>query len=65
MLDPMKPTFSHLHDALLGFVGTLATILGTVASWQEHLEWGLRITSLIVGIAVGAATIWSLTRRTK
>lgn len=63
MLDPMKTSLDHLYDVARGTVGTLAPLLGVIASWQQHLEWGLRITSLIVGIAVGAATIWSLLRK--
>ncbi len=58
-------THDPLHDFSLGLIGTSAPVLGVVASWQEHLEWGLRIASLLVGITVGVVTIFSLLRRSK
>ena len=53
----------HAHivqDILLTARGIAAPILGLIASWQEQLEYGLRITSLLVGIGVGVLTCCSL-----
>lgn len=52
---------SHIvQDILLTVSGIAAPILGLIASWQEQLEYGLRITSLLVGIGVGVLTCCSL-----
>jgi hypothetical protein len=40
-----------------GFVGSAASFLGLLTSLQEQLEYGLRLTSLLVGIAVGVVTL--------
>lgn len=62
----MRPHLHHmLHDVLIGSGGMLATFLGSIASWQEHLEWSMRICSLGVGMLVGGVTIWSLVKRNK
>lgn len=61
----MKPTLTNLNDVLLGLLGAGAQVIGVVASWQEHLEWGMRVASLLVGIAVGVVTIINLRRRSK
>jgi len=45
-----------------GLIGTITPLLGAVASWQEHMEWGLRVLSLVIGIVVGAATLVSISR---
>jgi hypothetical protein len=36
--------------------------LALITSMQEHLEWGLRCLSLLVGITVGFVTIFSILR---
>lgn len=58
-----KHNIQVLSDLAHGVLGTTAPLLAVIASWQEHLEWGLRITSLVIGIAVGVFTIRSLLRR--
>lgn len=39
--------------AIENFVGSTAPILGVITSFQEQLEWGLRMTSLLIGIGIG------------
>ena len=55
----------NLSDMLKGLIGFSSTMLGIVTSNLDQIEAWLRITSLLVGITVGIATIWSLTRRRK
>lgn len=43
-----------------GFVGFCAPLLGVITSFQEQLEFGLRLTSLVIGIAIGAVHLWRL-----
>jgi len=48
------------RDFLHGVVGTAAPALGVITSFQEQLEWGLRMTSLGIGIVVGLLSLWKL-----
>ena len=48
------------RDILHGVVGTVAPALGVITSFQEQLEWGLRMTSLGIGIVVGLLSLWKL-----
>jgi hypothetical protein len=45
------------------FIGVAATSLGFITSVQEQLEYGLRITSLIIGIAVGLFSLYRIIRK--
>jgi hypothetical protein len=51
------------RDLLHGVAGTLAPALGVVTSFQEQLEWGLRMTSLTIGIAVGLISLFRLLKK--
>ena len=51
---------AHLSTVERGVVGILATSAGTVVSLVPEVEMWLRITSLVVGIAVGLATLYSV-----
>ena len=55
----------HLHSGFVAiFTGSGGAIIALIKPWQEHIEWGLRITLLLVSIAsvlIGLA----LTRRGK
>ena len=48
------------RDVLHGIAGTVAPALGVITSFQEQLEWGLRMTSLGIGIVVGLLSLWKL-----
>jgi hypothetical protein len=51
------------RDILHGFVGTVAPVVGFVTSFQEQLEWGMRMTSLTIGIIVGVLSLVNLLRK--
>jgi len=51
------------RDILHGFVGTIAPAVGFVTSFQEQLEWGMRMTSLTIGIIVGILSLAKLLRK--
>ena len=46
-----------------GIIGTVSPVLGVITSFQEQIEWHLRIASLVVGLAVGVLSLISLIRR--
>jgi len=47
----------------MGVSGMTLNALAVITSMQEQIEWGFRIFSLVVGIAVGLLTIWSLIKK--
>lgn len=51
------------RDILHGIAGTVAPALGVITSFQEQLEWGLRMTSLSIGIVVGLLSLFRLLKR--
>lgn len=50
-------------DFLHGVVGTVAPAVGFVTSFQEQLEWGMRMTSLTIGIIVGLLSLLKLVKK--
>ncbi|MCH7226659.1 hypothetical protein [Haloferula sp. A504] len=46
-----------------GVVGTASPVLGVITSFQEQIEWHLRIASLVVGLAVGLLSLVSLWKK--
>jgi hypothetical protein len=44
-------------------VGTLAPILGVITSFQEQIEYGLRISGLVVGLIVGLISLWQILKK--
>jgi len=51
------------RDILHGVAGTVAPALGVITSFQEQLEWGLRMTSLTIGIIVGLLSLFRLLKK--
>ncbi len=51
---------SRMFDS---FIGVTATSIGFITSVQEQLEYGLRITSLIVGILVGLLSLYRIIKK--
>ena len=61
----MRPPID-LSFAWKGIVGTVSPALGIITSFQQQIEWHLRIASLAVGLLVGllsAASLWRKLRR--
>ena len=44
-------------------VGIASPVLGVITSFQEQLEWHLRVASLLVGLAVGVMSLVSMARK--
>lgn len=58
----MRPPFD-IEFALKGIVGTASPVLGVLTSFQEQIEWHLRIASLVVGLAVGVLSLVAMVRK--
>jgi len=50
------PINIDLDYVMKAFVGIASPVLGVITSYQEQLEWHLRVASLGVGLAVGVMT---------
>ena len=61
----MRPPID-IRFALEAVAGTASPVIGIITSFQEQIEWHLRIASLSVGLLVGvlsAASLWRKLRR--
>jgi hypothetical protein len=56
-------TAEHGRDLAHGIAGTVAPALGVITSFQEQLEWGLRMTSLTIGVIVGLISLFRLLKK--
>ena len=50
----------YVSKAILGMASPL---LGLVTSYQEQIEWHLRVASLLVGLAVGIMSLVGMVRK--
>jgi hypothetical protein len=44
-------------------VGIASPVLGVITSFQEQVEWHLRIASLVVGLTVGIMSLVAMARK--
>jgi hypothetical protein len=52
-----------IKDIYHSAIGTIAPILGVITSLQEQIEYGLRISGLVVGLIVGLLSLWQIIRK--
>lgn len=65
-IDTHHPTMRAPIDIEFVFksiIGTASPVIGVITSFQEQVEWHLRIASLIVGLAVGVLSLIGLWRK--
>lgn len=48
---------------LKAIVGIASPVLGVLTSFQEQIEWHLRIASLLVGLAVGVMSLVAMVKK--
>ncbi|MCH7228148.1 hypothetical protein [Haloferula sp. A504] len=58
----MRPPFD-IEFAFKGIIGTASPVIGVITSFQEQIEWHLRIASLVVGLAVGVMSLVAMVRK--
>jgi|TARA_R100000664_G_C2740625_1_gene129177 hypothetical protein len=51
---------TRIFDSLIGMA---APVIGLITSMQEQFEYWLRVGSLIVGIAVGLASLYRILKK--
>lgn len=54
--------FDHFTKTIFG---VCAPVLGVLTSFQQEIEWHLRIISLVIGIIVGLLSMWGLIRKVR
>ncbi|MCX6878920.1 MAG: hypothetical protein NTW21_34690 [Verrucomicrobia bacterium] len=52
-----------LHYVRNAIVGTASPLLGVITSYQEQIEWHLRLASLLVGLLVGIPSLVAMVRK--
>jgi hypothetical protein len=60
MGSPLDIDLDYVCKAI---VGTVSPVLGVITSYQEQIEWHLRILSLLVGLLVGILSLVSMVRK--
>jgi hypothetical protein len=54
---------SPLYNLINGAIGTVASFLGVISTFQEQFEYGVRITGGVIGILVGLITLFNFARK--
>jgi hypothetical protein len=57
------PINIDLDYVMKAFVGIASPVLGVITSYQEQIEWHLRVSSLCVGLAVGVMSLVSMVKK--
>jgi molybdenum cofactor biosynthesis enzyme len=56
---------SLTHTLCNGFLGMAASGFAVITSFQEQLEYGVRMTGALIGCVVGAITLYNLIKKKK
>lgn len=51
------------RDFYNSLIGTVAPIIGVFTSMQEQIEYGLRISGLVIGLVVGLLSLWRIIKK--
>ncbi len=60
MRPPFNIDFDYTGKAI---VGIASPVVGLITSFQEQIEWHLRIASLVVGLLVGVMSLVAMARK--
>ena len=66
MIDTASRTMRQPIDldyVCKAIVGIASPLVGVITSLQEQIEWTLRVSSLVVGLAVGVMSLVSMARK--
>lgn len=51
------------HTLTNGIIGAVASFLSVLTTFQEQLDWALRITGAGIGILIGLITLYNLLKK--
>jgi uncharacterized membrane protein len=65
LIDTGHTTMRHidLDYVSKAIVGIASPMVGLITSFQEQIEWHLRVASLLVGLAVGVMSLVAMVRK--
>ena len=55
----------HCYTLVNGIIGFAASFLGVITTFQQELEWWIRMTGGILGILVALVTLYNLLKPKK
>ncbi len=61
--DMRPPIDIDLDFVMKAFVGIASPMVGVITSFQEQIEWHLRVASLGVGLLVGIMSLASMVKK--
>ena len=53
----------YLDYVSKAIVGIASPVVGVIMSFQEQIEWHLRVASLLVGLSVGVMSLAAMVRK--
>jgi xanthine/uracil permease len=56
---------SFTYTLFNGLLGMSASVLAVITSFQEQLEYSVRMTGALIGCVVGAITLYNLLNKKK
>jgi len=54
-----------LKDSLYAICGTTAPLVAVITSYQEQVEYNMRIASMVIGMLASLAYCWSILKKRK
>ena len=54
---------THCQTLCTAAVGMLSSTLGVLSTFQEQLDWGVRISGGCLGLAIGSISLYRLISR--
>jgi len=51
---------SNTHTLVNGIAGMVGSFMAVLTTFQEQLEWWIRITGGLLGLLIGAITLFNL-----
>jgi len=55
---------NHMQQTIInGIVGTTSSFLGVITTFQTQLDWWVRISGGLLGIAVAVITLYKLLKK--
>jgi len=56
---------THTHTIINGLIGTASSCFAVITTFQEQLEYSVRMTGALIGCVVGAITLYNLIKNKK
>jgi len=51
---------THTHTIINGLIGTASSCIAVITTFQEQLEWWIRISGASLGLLIGTITLINL-----